>query len=235
MMKVNAVLFDLDGTLIDNSLATSKIYEILPERLCTILKRYGVQCDKTDLRDELRLLNRRMCLEGKYDRDLWWLTMLKAHCQSIQPSPTLLRDLTLEYWRLFETLGKPFPDAVETLTYLAYLDYKLGLVSETDGLEGEKRRRLEIHSSVARFFPMTLISGEDTDKTKIHSEPFVLAAARVNVKPENCMYVGDSPLIDVQGAAKAGMVTVLVYRGEWEKEVYPDYVITALSDLKKIL
>ena len=38
---------------------------------------------------------------------------------------------------------------------------------------------------------------------------FQLACAAMNVQPQDCLYVGDQPRIDIEGAAAAGLSTLL--------------------------
>jgi FMN phosphatase YigB (HAD superfamily) len=47
--------------------------------------------------------------------------------------------------------------------------------------------------------------------------------------------VGDKPFADVEGARKAGMKTVLVYRRDWGVEVKANFTVRSLSELKDIL
>jgi N-acetyl-D-muramate 6-phosphate phosphatase len=68
-------------------------------------------------------------------------------------------------------------------------------------------RALGLHESAA-----TLVCGDTTPHSKPHPEPLLEAARRLRVEPANCAYVGDD-LRDVQAGKAAGMVTIAVAWG----------------------
>ncbi len=53
-----------------------------------------------------------------------------------------------------------------------------------------------------------VVSGDTTPHTKPHPEPLLEASRRLGVRPEGCVYVGDD-LRDVQAGRAAGMVTAV--------------------------
>jgi phosphoglycolate phosphatase len=58
----------------------------------------------------------------------------------------------------------------------------------------------------------TLISGDTTPHAKPHPAPLLEAARRLNLRPGHCVYVGDD-LRDIQAGKAAGMVTVAALYG----------------------
>lgn len=57
-----------------------------------------------------------------------------------------------------------------------------------------------------------VIGGDSTPHSKPHPEPLLEAARRLNIEPARCLYVGDD-LRDVQAGRAAGMCTVAVTWG----------------------
>jgi 2-phosphoglycolate phosphatase len=57
-----------------------------------------------------------------------------------------------------------------------------------------------------------VISGDTTAYAKPHPEPLLEAARRMGVAPQDCLYIGDD-LRDIQAGRAAGMVTVAVRWG----------------------
>jgi N-acetyl-D-muramate 6-phosphate phosphatase len=57
-----------------------------------------------------------------------------------------------------------------------------------------------------------LIAGDTTPHSKPHPEPLFEAARRINMQPKDCAYVGDD-LRDIQAGHAAGMTTVAVRWG----------------------
>lgn len=79
----------------------------------------------------------------------------------------------------------------------------------------------------------------DTKASKPHAEPMLAACAKLGVKPEECLCVGDSPF-DLQSGRNAGVKTVAVRYTAfvWEKilaEGKPDYVIERPEDLLELV
>jgi N-acetyl-D-muramate 6-phosphate phosphatase len=58
----------------------------------------------------------------------------------------------------------------------------------------------------------TLVCGDTMPRAKPHPDPLLEAARRMNVAPEHCVYVGDD-LRDIQAGQAAGMPTVAVAWG----------------------
>ncbi len=56
----------------------------------------------------------------------------------------------------------------------------------------------------------TVVVSQDVGWRKPHGKIFQVALQRLDIKPEEAVYIGDSPLEDIQGAASAGLKTVFV-------------------------
>ena len=85
----------------------------------------------------------------------------------------------------------------------------------------------------------TLVCGDTTPHAKPHPAPLLEAARRIGVPAASCVYVGDD-LRDVQAGRAAGMMTVAVawgYLGEGEpiESWGADYLAPTPSDLLKLL
>lgn len=85
----------------------------------------------------------------------------------------------------------------------------------------------------------TLVCGDTTPHAKPHPEPLLEAARRMGVDAAHCMYVGDD-LRDVQAGRAAGMTTVAVhwgYLGEGDAiEAWgADHLVQTPAELLKLL
>ena len=85
------------------------------------------------------------------------------------------------------------------------------------------------------FFSVVVIAGEDTAELKPSPVPFLKASTMLNVSNRATVFVGDKPFTDIEGAKKADMKTILVWRRKWDSETKPDLTIKALKDLLAIL
>lgn len=232
--QIKAVLFDLDETLIDSIQghvgAHAEVCRILEE----FLKEKEISVDEKDLLAQVSKLDDEMNRQFRYDRDEWWPVLLKKMMVEVELPQDLIKGLTRSYWLAYASSAKPYPDTLPILQYLKKRGYLLGLLSDTDKVPGMKRYRIDIQP-FKDLFHITLVSGEETKETKPSSEPFLVAAQKLGARPEECIFVGDKPFADVEGASKAGMKTVLVYRRDWGVEAKADFVVRSLSELKGIL
>ncbi|MBI5563558.1 MAG: HAD family phosphatase [Chloroflexi bacterium] len=74
----------------------------------------------------------------------------------------------------------------------------------------------------------TIVCGDDVINGKPHPEPFLLAADRLGVVPANCIVVEDAPA-GLEGARRAGMKTIGVLTTHTALEA--DKVVGSLIDL----
>ena len=130
---------------------------------------------------------------------------------------------------LIDTLEEiaPGKGADLLLTYRAFLQtHHDALIAGYDGvtelLDGLAARKLPLGivtskamvsaaPSLRRFgltaWMATIVTHDDTERHKPHPDPLLLAAARLNVSPASCWYVGDSPH-DLRAARAAGMMAI---------------------------
>lgn len=78
------------------------------------------------------------------------------------------------------------------------------------------KRRSTVDLAFARvplghFFDI-VVGGDETEESKPHPEPLLVAAERLGVAPDDCAYVGDSPF-DIRAARSAGMHSIAVTWG----------------------
>lgn len=146
----------------------------------------------------------------RYNRDVWWKTLFKELGLK-RMDPNWIHGLTLQYWKTYAANSPPFRDAEPTLRKLQRAGYKLGMVSDSDGTPGMKRKRIR-RVPFHNLFETVVVSGEDTPRVKPGHESFSLVAQKLGVKPESCIYVGDNPRTDIEGAKAVGMISVIVHR-----------------------
>ena len=79
----------------------------------------------------------------------------------------------------------------------------------------------------------TVISSEELRSYKPHVSIFHDTCKRMGIKPEEALYVGDTPWADVEGSRNAGMGQVWInrYDVEWPDDIEPpQHTITSLAD-----
>ncbi len=108
------------------------------------------------------------------------------------------------------------------------------MLTDTDGVEGFKLKRIKA-LNLKKQFDSIVVAGEDTKETKPDNPPFFLISKKLNLKSNECVFVGNDLYRDILGAKKAGMAAILIKRRECEMKVKPDRVIRKLGHLKEIL
>ncbi|MEW6222890.1 MAG: HAD-IIIA family hydrolase [Candidatus Hadarchaeota archaeon] len=232
--EIKAILFDLDETLTDAQAGLGAAHDFLASELCKYIKSRGAEIGENKIRATLEKLDNQMNRKRKYDRDEWWPELFRRlHVQVKLPS-SRKKKLTKIYWGVHAKGSPPYPEAREVLSELKKRGYKLGLVTDTDGKKGLKRRRLR-RMELLEFFGAVVIGGDDTPRPKPSPEPFLLAARKLRARPSECLMVGDKPFTDIRGAKAAGMKTVLLKKREWDAKDRPDFTVGALSEILHVV
>lgn len=223
---IKAALFDFDGTLADNQEAKKRAHFAVAKFL---MERYGVRLHKaTEL---VAQIEEEMDAKMQYDRDIWWRALFErlgfVYDEEIGH---LLTDI---YWREYSAATRLYRDAPVLLNFLKGR-VKLGVVTDTDGVPGLKRRRLA--GLPLDLFDVIVVAGEDTGSTKPSARPFSFALAKLGLGPWQAVYVGDKAYADVPGAREAGLYVVILRRGPHSEpkspEERPDLMVGSLSQLQ---
>lgn len=121
------------------------------------------------------------------------------------------------------------PDVPQTLGLLRQAGFTLGLLSNRTDPCGEYLCELGLDG----FFDLALVAGE-LSYWKPHPQIFHLTLERLDLQPEQVVYVGDNYYADVLGSRSAGLRPVLIDpEGLFPEAGCP--VIHTLSDLPQAL
>jgi putative hydrolase of the HAD superfamily len=215
-MEIRAVVFDLFGTLIDDS-PPAEYGTFLAETaaaLGTDPERFHKLWDAHDVARYTRPIEE--CFEA-----------ICAELGVADYGPALA--LRLERLR---DLLVPRPDAVETLHELGARGFRLGMISNASSeLSG-----LWAGSAFEPLFDAVLFSA---DERMMKPDPRLYArmAELLGVSAEECLFVGDGAYRELQGAAGAGMTPILIRapHDEWEHEGTIGWDGQRISALSEVL
>ena len=129
------------------------------------------------------------------------------------------------YRRAYESAWSLFPDVAGCLDALA--GQQLGVV--TNG-EGSQQRRKLAKTGAADRFDCIVVSGE-CGYVKPSTEIFLHACELLGVPPSDAVYVGDRYDVDAQAARRAGLMGVWLDRGGTRTAVHRGPVIGTLAEL----
>jgi len=210
LSRVKAVLFDLDGTLIDTN-----------ELICdswryAVSKLTGREITDEEIRGTMgeMLIDSMLRIMPEIDPD-----------NALEIYRAYQRDIFLERITLFE-------GTEEMLSALKKAGYKNALV--TSRLRSSCERALT-HFGLINLFD-AILTASDGKVFKPDPEPIYKILEQIGAKPDEAMFVGDT-VHDIEAGLAAGVFTVLVgwsYALPPEKRAdapRPDFVIEKLQDI----
>jgi len=211
--NVRAVLFDLDGTLIDTD-------DSAIERWAGRLK--AVDWLFRNRSPELFLRHLIMRGEGWANGALMVLDRL-----GLDPVVFAVRDW-LRRLRRREPRDFPLVDGVGELLQALSVRYRLGVVTT----RGRKDVLAFVNQIGRADLFEVLVSRDDVRRLKPHPEPVLKAADALGLPPEQCVLVGDtSPDVRSAKAAGAQAVGVLCGLGLLEDLEQADLILASTADL----
>ncbi len=231
---IEAVIFDLDETLIDAPRGLEAAHRAVAEKICKYVSCEDSNIKVDEINENLIDFSERMNRERKYDRDLWWQKLLDEKDIDYKLSNEQSKNLSEIYWNTYSGSAIPYPDTKSVLNYLDGKGYTLGLITDTDESKNSKRERI-FKFDFSELFDAVVIGGEDTPNPKPDPEPFKLLASKLGVSSEKCVMVGDKPFTDIKGANSVGMRTIYIDRRDWGVKEEPDYKIHRLNEIKELL
>ncbi len=216
---IKAIVFDLDGTLIDRRKAFLSYCNYL-------IDQYEPQAPFQVTRDEL--IHRMVEIDANgYGGLKNFIPKLK----DIWELPFTTEEFIRERNRTFSKFSVPMPGACEVLTELKSR-YKLGII--TNGYSDCQRDKI-VAVGIAPYFDDILVSG-DVPYEKPDPEIFYLSCSRLKVDPEEMIYVGDYFPNDIAGALAAKIKPIWITEDPDErKEQYDGIRIRKVRDLLKLL
>ena len=188
---MQAVLFDLDGTLIDTAADFIRIIQ----QMCRDEGRNVVDADliRTQVSEGARAMVKLVYPELEVDNPVFL-----AHRQRFLD--LYGADITVDT-DLFEGM---YP----LLEELEQHNIPWGIVTNKPrGLSESLLAALNLTQRCS-----VLVCPEDVSNTKPNPEPMYLAANQINIAPEQCIYVGDHPR-DIDAGRNANMYTILAAYG----------------------
>ena len=190
-----AVIFDLFGTLIDER---PKPYAAM---MATVARLLGVELEALYAASLADVPNRDL---GVYPTTSHQFAAL---CESLKvsPAPEHVAAAIEEYTDLQRSRLVPREGVIETLIELKKRGLKRGLISNTAPVITD----LWPHTELSAKLDAAVLSAE----VKLHKpDPaiYLLACNQLEVRPEDCLYVGDGGSNELAGAAHVGMTPILI-------------------------
>jgi pyrophosphatase PpaX len=206
-VRFPVVLFDLDGTLVDSAAAILGSFHHATE---TVLRRRFPDEQILEHVGGTNLVHQMQLLDSEHVDDL--VRVYREH-NELQYSEIACFDGMLEVLRELKEEGR-----------------RLGVVS------AKWRRTVEqvfAGAGIGGYFDV-VVGSDETERHKPDPEPVLEALARLNARPEEAAYVGDSPF-DVAAARGAGVFAVAVGWGGIHQVEDADALVATPKELLGVL
>ncbi len=241
-MDVRALLFDVNGTLID--IETDEWMEESYRAIAHFLSYQGMGLRRFEVRDlYFRIMKEQFAASEEvypeFDVVAIWREVLRRYGTEYTRSlgPEKLRQMPLFLAELQRGISRKrllaYPQTQEVLAQLK-MRYPLAIVSDAQSAYGVPELRA---AGLAGYFAPIIISG-DYGYRKPDARLFQAALTELQVRPENAIFIGNDRFRDIQGARQVGMRTIQFCPqgnpgGPPESE--PDYLLYQYADLPRAL
>jgi beta-phosphoglucomutase-like phosphatase (HAD superfamily) len=209
--KVEALIFDMDGTMIDSMPWHARSW-------VEFVARHGLKLDVTDILARTTGRTGVECMRELFERDL-----SDAECQA----------MVHEKEEIYRAMFSDNFTEVAGFTAFAKAAVARGLKVAV-GTAGDKHN-IEFAMSRLKMdpLPLAIVGGDEGFAGKPTPEIFVEAARRIGVAPERCIVFEDAPF-GIEAARRGGMRAVAVCSTHTAAELAGPHVIAAVRDYDEL-
>lgn len=217
--KIKAVLFDLDGTLVDTA----------PDMVAALNEQLNVHKLPAKPYDEARLY----VSQGA-------LALLRYGFKELYTSDnedSLRQEYLNIYAKLSSTHSRLFPGMEEVLTYIEQQGMPWGIVTnKPQDLAIDLLKKLTLYDRLGTFY-----GGDTLPKKKPEPDQLIAACQDINIETKHVLYLGDDER-DIIAAKAAGMPNGVMNYGyintqvpplNWQADYYLDKAIETIDIIKK--
>jgi len=229
--NIRAVLFDVDGTLFDRSLAQRKVLDIIVRQFPHIFNIFEIERVAKAFADSDRITA--ADFEAGVPSDGLRRKRSQLFLQLLDLREDLADAITEIYVRDYPTIDASMAGAVPLVKELSRR-FIVGVVS--NGLPDVQYRKLEA-IGLQQVLSCIVLS-EEIGIRKPDPRIFHHAARLLQLQPSECLYVGDSYTSDVVAAKTSGMLACWLKYGQSvtpDECVKADFVVSSLKQLGEIL
>ena len=241
-MEIRAVLFDVNGTLID--IETDEGMEEAYRAIAHFLTYQGISLRRGEVRDLYFQIMKEQFAASKeiypeFDVVAIWSEVLRRYATDYTRSlgPQKLLQMPLFLAELQRGISRKrlwaFPQTQEILAQLK-TRHRLAVVSDAQSAFGLPELRAV---GLADYFAPIIISG-DYGYRKPDARLFQAALTELQVSPAEAIFVGNDRFRDVLGARQVGMKTILFCpngNSGGSAETEPDYILYQYADLPRAI
>jgi len=220
-LTVDAVMFDLDGTLIDTMPIYYEIIDIVFAEL------------------EVPAVSRKTLQEAMDDGEFDWNSVLPENMKSrkVELSEKARGIIDEIAPPMFRKQAKLIPGTDVIFREIASMGVKIGLVTSTPAKQMAVKMIPLSNAGLVHLLEV-IVTADDVRHKKPSAEPLVQCSEKLGIPFKKCVYVGDTR-VDIRAGKAAGMGTVGVLTGfddyDALKNETPDAIINSIVQLCETL
>ena len=227
---VDAVLFDLDDTLVDHRGAADR-------GVRTWLSSLGLATTETELEEHV---DRWFALEARhYERcqrgEITYVEQRRARIRSFLPGWDLADDAVADdtfagFLACYQAAWRAFGDALGAVEKARAAGLRVGILTNGERpIQEHKVRRTGLAGLGVPIFASSELPAAKPDRRAFHA-----ACSALGVAPERVAMVGDSLRHDVLGARAAGLTGILLDRHGWASRRRGAESVTRVGSLDEL-
>jgi putative hydrolase of the HAD superfamily len=246
MTKIRALLFDVNGTLID--IETDEWMEEAYRAVSHFLTYQGIRVRRGEVRDQyFQIMKEQFAATAEkfpeFDVVAVWREFLRRNATDYTRSlgPEKLQQMPLFLAELQRGISRKrlvaFPQTHEILAQLK-TNFCLAVVSDAQSAYAVPELR---RAGLADYFAPIVISG-DYGFRKPDPRLFQAALNNLGIGPEEAIFIGNDPFRDICGARQVGMKTIQFCpngnpnsKPGGSPETVPDYLLYQYADLPRAI
>jgi HAD superfamily hydrolase (TIGR01509 family) len=217
LSQVEAVLFDLDGTLVDTNID----FPLMKRELCALASKEGLPAAELARLDILAMVD-----EGAMQ--LQFLGKLEQAKRFRSSALAKLEEIELRH----AATASEVPGARELVARLKAKGIKVGIVTRNCRSASELALRL------VGIEPDVLVCREDCSACKPHPDQLHVALTKLGANPSYSVMIGDH-IVDVQSGNAAGLMTIGLLRDNKPCNFFdnakPDLVVRSLTEVMRAI
>jgi putative hydrolase of the HAD superfamily len=239
-MKIKAVLFDVNGTLVD--IKTDEGMEEIYRGISHYLSYQGIEIHRWEMRDlYFNIMDRQRKNGGQKFPEFDAVGIFRTIIEELSTDYTrallkeTLEQMPLFLAQLFRGISlrylELYPGVKEVLDELQ-TRYRLAIVSDAQSAYALP----ELNSLGIQGYFNPIIISSDYGYRKPDVRLFTKALEEIDINPQEAVFVGNSMYNDILGASQAGMKTVFFASKHGKgKDEKPDYIIYNFIQLLEAL
>ena len=216
---IQAVLFDLDGTLLDRDASVRRLVNRQYHTFSTTMSHVPKDAFITRFME--------LDARGYVGKD----EVYRQLANEFQLNDATLQTLYDYFYTHYHQHCVPFPGLLTLLKTLVTQGIKLGII--TNGGQAFQTKSIDA-LKIAPYFS-TIVTSEQEGIRKPDPQIFQRALQRLGATANAAAFVGDHPIADVGGAQRAGLKAIWKRDPFWQAPAQCDGIINQLSEIVPLI